>query len=29
MDSENTMTGWKGGFVTLMDKESANKVLRV
>ncbi len=29
MDGENTMTGWKGGFVTLMDKESANKVLRV
>jgi hypothetical protein len=23
------MTGWKGGFVTLMDKESANEVLRV
>ncbi|CAM6030917.1 unnamed protein product [Sphagnum balticum] len=28
-DGENTMTGWKGGFVTLMDKESANEVLRV
>jgi hypothetical protein len=23
------MTGWKGGFVTLMDKESTNEVLRV
>jgi hypothetical protein len=29
MDGENTMTGWKGGFVTLMDKESANEVLCV
>jgi hypothetical protein len=29
MDGENTMTGWKGGFLTLMDKESANEVLRV
>ncbi|CAM6079952.1 unnamed protein product [Sphagnum tenellum] len=29
MDSENTMTGWKGGFVTLMDNESANEVLRI
>jgi hypothetical protein len=28
-DGENTMTGWKGGFVTLMDKESTNEVLRV
>jgi hypothetical protein len=23
------MTGWKGGFVTLMDKESTNEVLRI
>jgi hypothetical protein len=28
-DGENTMTGSKGGFVMLMDKESANEVLRV
>jgi hypothetical protein len=28
-DGENTMTGWKGRFVTLMDKESANEVQRV
>jgi len=28
-DGENTMTGWKGGFVTLMDKEATNDVLRV
>jgi hypothetical protein len=28
-DGENTMTGWKGRFVTLMDKESAKEVLRV
>jgi hypothetical protein len=28
-DGENTMIRWKGGFVTLMDKESANEVLRV
>jgi hypothetical protein len=28
-DGENNMTGWKGGFMTLMDKESANKVLRI
>jgi hypothetical protein len=28
-DGENTMTGWKGGFVMLMDKEYTNEVLRV
>ncbi len=28
-DDENTMTGWKGRFVTLMDKKSANEVLHV
>jgi hypothetical protein len=28
-DGENTMTGWKGGFLTFMDKESAIEVLRV
>jgi hypothetical protein len=28
-DGENTMIRWKGGFVTLMDKESAIEVLHV
>ncbi len=28
-DGENTMTGCKGGFVTLMDKKSASEVLRL
>jgi hypothetical protein len=28
-DGENTMTGRKGGFVTLLEKEATNKILRV
>ena len=28
-DGENTMTGWLGGFITLMDKEAAYDVLRI
>jgi hypothetical protein len=28
-DGENTMTGCKGGFVTLLEKEATNKILRV
>lgn len=28
-DGENTMTGWIGGFVTLMDHEATNELLRI
>ena len=28
-DGENIMTGRKGGFVTLLEKEATNKILRV